>query len=293
MSVECPDDPDPGFASLLLFSKPMLGFTLWQRCSLSLSQHTNSFPLNLSTNCNSLPTPKLSDCVLTLQVFQHCQQNSKYILRIFLQHGKECKKGAGLVSAHLHSLPFLVCEDSILIKMLCLPVPSIFLMCMQSQQLVFCREYDIKLEGNTAVCGTLLVSRSSRALSGPIWYLPAMTGNQINDEVSSQELETLNFNDTVEKEKWVVQKALLQFKTLYAFTSQGFASSKLLPSIYWSNALLNRSAKILDIQASPRASTFMKNIFASRCSMHATTFAPHLLNHLRKIAQHSPSNIIV
>ena len=149
---------------------------------------------------------------------------------------------------------------------------------------MFCREYDIKLEGNTAVCGTLLVSRSSRALSGPIWYLPAMTGNQINDEVSSQELETLNFNDTVEKEKWVVQKALLQFKTLYAFTSQGFASSKLLPSIYWSNALLNRSAKILDIQASPRASTFMKNIFASRCSMHATTFAPHLLNHLRKIA---------
>ena len=64
-----------------------------------------------------------------------------------------------------------------------------------------------------------------------------------------------------------------------------------LPSMYWSDEFLNRSAKSLDIQASPRASTFAKNIFATTRALHATTFEQHLLNHLRLQCSHSRSCI--
>ena len=73
---------------------------------------------------------------------------------------------------------------------------------------------------------------------------------------------------------------LLQFEIFSAFTLQGITSSKLLPIIYWSNDFFNR----LYIQASPRASTFVKYIFATTCGIHTTEFAPRLLNHLCVIA---------
>ena len=40
-------------------------------------------------------------------------------------------------------------------------------------------------------------------------------------------------------------------------------------------SVFNRSAKRLNVQASPRASTFVKNIFANTCCMCATTLAQH------------------
>ena len=76
---------------------------------------------------------------------------------------------------------------------------------------------------------------------------------------------------------------LLQFEIFSAFSLQGIASSKLLPCMYWFDEFFNQSAKSLDIQASPRASTFVKNIFTITYCMHATTFTPHKLNHLRAI----------
>ena len=77
---------------------------------------------------------------------------------------------------------------------------------------------------------------------------------------------------------------LLQFEIFSTFTSQGIASRRFLPIIYWSDEFLNRVSKSLDIQASPRASTFVKNILATSCRMHTTEFAQHLLNHLCAIA---------
>ena len=48
----------------------------------------------------------------------------------------------------------------------------------------------------------------------------------------------------------------------------------------WSKKKFNRNAKNLDIQASPRALTLVKNLFATTCCMHATEFGQHLINHL-------------
>ena len=110
------------------------------------------------------------------------------------------------------------------------------------------------------------------------WKIPVIQATRQNH----RQWYFLVFQDNCQHQlKYILLLLQFNLKTLSAFTSQGFASSRLLPSMYWYTALLNRSAKILDIQASPRASTFVKNVFASRCSRHATTFAPHLLNHLR------------
>ena len=46
------------------------------------------------------------------------------------------------------------------------------------------------------------------------------------------------------------------------FLAQGIASSRSLPSMYRSVEVLDRHAKRLHIQASPRAWTFVKNLFA-------------------------------
>ena len=51
--------------------------------------------------------------------------------------------------------------------------------------------------------------------------------------------------------------------------------------MYWPYEFFNRSAKSFDIQELPRAWTFVNNIFATTCGMHATKSTQHLLNHLR------------
>ena len=73
---------------------------------------------------------------------------------------------------------------------------------------------------------------------------------------------------------------LLQIEIFSAFTSQGITPSRLLLSMYQYNEFLSSSPKSLKIQASPRASTFVKNIFSTTCGMHTTKLAPHLLNQL-------------
>ena len=59
-----------------------------------------------------------------------------------------------------------------------------------------------------------------------------------------------------------------------ALTSQGISSSRLFPSMYLSDGFVNRSAKSFDIQASPRASTFVKNIFATTYGMYYVVCLP-------------------
>ena len=46
-----------------------------------------------------------------------------------------------------------------------------------------------------------------------------------------------------------------------------------------SKVFLNRSAENIGIQASPRASKFVKDIFTTTWGMHTTSFEQHLLNH--------------
>ena len=78
------------------------------------------------------------------------------------------------------------------------------------------------------------------------------------------------FHNYCQRVKYMV--LFLHFEIFSAFTSQatqGIASSRLPPSMYWSDEFLNRSAKSLDNQASPRAPTFEnvlhKLIFAPTC----------------------------